>query len=76
MSATAPHPTIVVAPSVKLTLPVGAAPVTVAVNVTLAPVGAGLRELDSVVVVGANEPLLTTCDNALLVDVAFAASPA
>ena len=76
MSATAPQPAIDTPPSVKLTLPVGAVPDTVAVKVRLAPAGAGLRELDSVVVVGANEPALTSCDNGLLVDVAFAASPA
>ena len=38
-------------PSVNLTLPVGAAPVTVAVNMTLAPLAAGFAELTSVVIV-------------------------
>src|SRR5260370_1387593 len=37
VSATAPQPLIVVPPSVKFTLPVGAAPVTGAVQRTLAP---------------------------------------
>jgi hypothetical protein len=36
-SATAAQPAIDVAPSLKLTVPVGAVPVTVAVNVTLVP---------------------------------------
>ena len=44
------------APSVKLTLPVGAAPVTVAVNMTLAPLAAGLVELTNVVIVVAAPP--------------------
>ena len=39
------------APSLKLTLPVGLVPTTVAVNVTLAPATDGLAELASVVVV-------------------------
>src|SRR5437762_430102 len=50
-SATAPHPPSVVPSAVKATLPVGATPVTVAVNVTLAPTVDGLAELPSVVVV-------------------------
>ena len=74
-SATAPQPAIVVPSAAKLTLPVGALPLTEALNVTLVPTVAGLSELDSVVEVGANEPPLTTCDNGLLVDDAFAASP-
>ena len=39
-------------PSLKLTLPVGATPVVVAVNVTLAPAVDGLSELASTVVLG------------------------
>src|SRR5271165_545238 len=74
-TATALQPVMAVFPSLKLTLPVGALPVTVAVKVTLAPTVAGLSELASVVVVGANEPPLMTCDSVLLVDVAFAVSP-
>ena len=50
MRATAPQPVIDVPPSLKLTLPVGALPATVAVNVTLAPRLDGLAELTSVVV--------------------------
>jgi len=49
--ATAEQPAIDVPPSVKATVPVGAAPVTVAVKVTLAPAGDGFRELTCVVVV-------------------------
>ena len=71
-SATAEHPAIDTPPLVKLTLPVGAVAVTVAVNVTLAPDVDGLRELASVVVLAA----LTTCDSVLLVDAALPASPA
>ena len=55
---TAPHPEIVAPPSVKLTLPVGFVPVTVAMKITLVPAVAGLPELVSVVVVGAASPLL------------------
>ena len=44
-SATAPQPVIVLPPSVKATLPVGAVPVTVAVKVTLVPTTDGLAEL-------------------------------
>ena len=51
VSATAPQPPNVTPPSLKLTVPVGAVPVTVAVNVTEAPVGAGFCELASAVVV-------------------------
>ena len=41
---------MVVPLSVKSTVPVGALPVTVAVNVTVAPTVAGLAELDNDVV--------------------------
>ena len=51
--ATPLQPTMDIPPSVKLTLPVGAAPVTDAVNVTLAPNADGLGELASAVVLGA-----------------------
>ena len=52
VSATALQPLSEVLPSaVKLTLPVGLLPVTVAVKVTLAPAVAGFSELESVVVV-------------------------
>lgn len=46
-------------PSVKLTVPVGALPVTLAVKVTLAPSADGLAELTSVVVVGVPAPIAT-----------------
>ena len=45
--------------SVKLTVPVGAVPVTVAVKVTLAPEMEGLESLTSVVVLGAPPALVT-----------------
>src|ERR1700682_4917931 len=51
LSATVPQPVMVVPPSLKLTLPVGAVPTTVAVNVTFDPAVAGLAELVSDVVV-------------------------
>ena len=72
VSATALQPLIELAPSLKLTLPVGAKPVTVAVNVTFAPNVDGLSELATPVVL---VPLLTTCDSAALVEVALPASP-
>ena len=69
--ATALQPVMDVPPLVKLTLPVGASPVTDAVNVTLAPATDGFAELASVVVVAD----LTTCDSVLLVDATLPASP-
>ncbi len=51
-SATALQPASALPPSLKLTLPVGPAPVTVAVKATLVPALAGLLPLDSTVVVG------------------------
>ena len=50
LSGTALQPLNVVPSLVKLTLPVGLLPVTVAVKVTLAPAVAGFCELLSVVV--------------------------
>src|SRR6266508_1761143 len=50
-NATAEHPAIEVAQSLKLTDPVGFAPATVAVKVTLLPTVEGFAELLSVVVV-------------------------
>ncbi len=73
--ATAEQPAIDTPPLVKLTLPVGAMPVTDAVNVTLAPATDGFAELASVVVVGAGPAELTTCDSAALVDATLPASP-
>ena len=52
LTVAAAQPVMEVPPSLKFTLPVGAVPVTVAVNVTLAPAVDGLSELASVVVVG------------------------
>ena len=52
-SGTALQPLIDVIPSVKLTLPLGLLPETVAVKVTASPTAAGLVELISDVVVGA-----------------------
>jgi hypothetical protein len=69
------QPAMEVPPSLKSTLPVGATPVTVAVNVTLAPAVDGLSELVRVVVVGTGATL-TTCDNVLLVDELLPESPA
>src|SRR4029079_10203490 len=73
-SATAAQPAIDVAPSLKLTVPVGAEPVTVAVNVTLAPTIDGVSDVATVVDV-ATAPELTTCDNTLLVDARLLALP-
>src|ERR1700675_109178 len=59
LTADVAQPEIEIPPSWKLTLPVGAVPVTVAVNVTLAPDVDGLSELVSPVVVGGKPgPLL------------------
>ena len=53
LSATAPQPVIGPLPSaLKLTLPVGFAPVTVAVKVTVAPANAGVPDVARAVVVG------------------------
>ena len=72
-SATAPHPLIVVPPSVNATVPVGDVPVTVAVKVTLAPATEGFAELASVVELVVT--LLTTCDSVELVEPLLALSP-
>src|ERR1022692_4739649 len=66
LTRTALQPASAVPASVKATLPVGTAAVTVAVSVTVAPALAGLAELDSEVLLGTL--LLTTCDNVALVD--------
>lgn len=71
VNATAEQPVIEMPPSLKLTLPVGARPVTEAVNVTLAPATEGFAELASVVVVAD----LTTCDKTLLLDARLLALP-
>ena len=72
VSATVPQPEMVVPPSVKFTVPVGALPVTDAVNVTLVPTTDGLEELESVVVESAG---FTTCDTGALLETALPASP-
>ena len=51
-SVTAPHPLIVVTPFLKLTVPVGALPVTVTVKVTLSPAMLGEPLVASEAVVG------------------------
>ena len=71
--ATAPQPLSGLLSAVKPTLPVGALPATVAVNVTLAPTSDGSAELVSMVVLVAL--LLTTCDSGALVEPVLAASP-
>ena len=58
-SATAPQPVMVLPPSLKATVPVGAVPVTDAVKVTLAPTAEGFNELDSVAVVAVLPPMAT-----------------
>ena len=73
-SATAAQPASDVAPSLKFMVPVGAVPVTVAVNVTLVPATDGVSDVVTVVDV-ATAPELTTCDNTLLVDATLPASP-
>jgi hypothetical protein len=72
VSATAPQVAMVVPPSVKLTVPVGALPVTDAVNVTFVPTIAGFAELETAVVEDAG---LTTCESAALLDAALPVSP-
>jgi hypothetical protein len=71
--ATAAQPLIVLTPSLKPTVPVGALPVTVAVKVTLAPTMDGLAALARLVVLATL--LLTTCENVVLVEPLFVASP-
>ena len=72
VSATAPQVPMVVPPSVKLTAPVGALPVTDAVNVTLVPTIVGFVELETVVV---EDAVFTTCGRAALFDAALPPSP-
>ncbi len=71
-TATAEHPEIEIPPSVKLTVPVGLLPVTVAVNVTIDPTIEGLAELESEVEAVA---LFTTCESVALVDEVLLPSP-
>src|SRR5438445_5319642 len=63
--ATAAQPAIELPPSLKLTLPVGLPPMTVAVKVTFVPTGDGLEELESVVVVAVPPPVVTLTVSAL-----------
>ena len=70
--ATAEQPVIEVPPSVKLTVPVGDKPVTVAVKVTLDPTVDGLPELDTVVDVAD----FTACVSVGLVEPTLLESPA
>ncbi len=73
-SAAVPQPAMLVPPSVKFTVPVGALPVTDAVNVTLAPTIDGLVPLATPVVVATFA--LMTCDSDTLLDAVFDPSPA
>ena len=68
----AEQPLIDVPPSRKSTVPLGAKPVTLAVNVTLAPSAEGLSELVSVVVLLATA---TSCAMGALLEVPLPASP-
>ena len=71
-SATALQPEIALPPSVKATLPVGAAPTTVAVKVTLLPTTDGFAELANA---AALVTLFTICESALLVEALLPAPP-
>ena len=73
-NATALQPEIALPLSVNATVPVGAAPFTVAVNVTFEPTSDGLVELESDVLLE-TLLLLTTCDSALLVEPLLPVSP-
>src|SRR4030095_14667253 len=72
-SATALQPLSVVPSAVKATLPVGALPVTVAVEGTFAATADGLSELARLVVLAVLLP--TPCDKAALLEPLLAASP-
>jgi hypothetical protein len=77
---TAAQPVIVVPESLKLTVPVGTEPATVAVSVTAAPSAAGFAELASVVVVavgdlGVNPQLPLTLPAPFSLNVAVARQP-
>ncbi len=63
-NGTASHPDKEFCPSIKLIVPDGATPITVAVNVTAAPRAAGFKELSrDTTVTGA-----MVCSNALLLE--------
>ena len=72
LSVPAEQPASALPPSVKVTLPVGFVPVTVAVKVTLVPAVAGFGALVSVVVVGEG---LMTCESGALFEEVLALSP-
>ena len=72
VSATALQVPMVAPPSVNLTVPVGALPVTDAVKVTLVPTTVGFAELETVVV---EEAEFTTWDSAVLLEAELPASP-
>jgi len=72
LKATAWQPVIELPPSVKLTLPVGAVPVTEAVKVTGAPDVTGFAELEILVLL---LTLLTVCDRVELAEPILFASP-
>ncbi len=59
VKATDAQPAMEAPPSVKVTVPVGDVPVTLAVKVTFAPSADGLAELVRVVVVGGPAPRAT-----------------
>jgi hypothetical protein len=65
VNATVEHAAIDPAPSLKLTVPVGLAPVTIAVKVTFVPTVEGLEELVSVVVVAVPPAVVTLTVSAL-----------
>ena len=71
-TAAAEQPAIDVGPSLKLTVPVGDTPLTVAVKVTLLPTVEGVSDVAMPVVLLAP---LTVCDSAVLLEAAFPASP-
>ena len=66
------QPAIVVPPSRKFTVPVGALPLTVAVNVTVTPSSKGVCDVARLVVL---DVLLIVCERTLLVEAALAPSP-
>jgi len=69
---TAEQPESELAPSLKLMVPVGALPVTVAVKVTLEPTVEGVNEVARVVALA---PLETVCVSVELCEVLLLASP-
>ena len=70
--ATVEQPLIETVPSLKVTVPVGETPPTVAVNVTLEPMVTGVCEVTMLVVLGA---LLIVCDRLELLEGLFDGSP-